>query len=108
MCSSDLSDLSASRALRSLMSFGAAAISASSFASNAASYGCHAVQVGTVAGLVDVLAATKQIKETCVTVIETDRALSTPNNASWNIPVPEESHLEQVRLARTEYERRGY
>lgn len=78
------------------------------FASNAASYGCQAVQVGTVAGLVDVLAATKQINETCVTVIETDPALSTPNNASWNIPVPEESHLEQVRLARTEYERKGY
>ena len=51
------------------------------FAANAASYGCQAVQVGTIAGLVDVLSATKQIKESCVTIIETDPTLSTPSNA---------------------------
>ncbi len=76
------------------------------FAANAASYGCQAVQVGTLVGLSDVLAGTKQIKDSCVTVVETDPVLSTPSNVPWNVPVPSESLLEGVRQARVDYERR--
>ncbi len=73
------------------------------FAANARSYGVHATKVETIAELRATLAANTNIDKTCVTVIETDHALSTPGSAWWDVPIPAHSESKAVQEAYKNY-----
>jgi 3D-(3,5/4)-trihydroxycyclohexane-1,2-dione acylhydrolase (decyclizing) len=75
------------------------------FVAHAASMGAIAERVETAAELEDALRRAKLADRTTVIVIRTDPGVWTGGDAWWETGVPEVSSREEVRAARTEWER---
>lgn len=73
------------------------------YVANAKSYGCHASKANNLVELGQILIANRAIKNTCVTVIETDPSQSTPGTAWWNVPIAACSQVPEVNSARETY-----
>jgi 3D-(3,5/4)-trihydroxycyclohexane-1,2-dione acylhydrolase (decyclizing) len=70
------------------------------FVAHAASLGCEAVRVKTIAELEDALERARSATRSMVIVIETDPDAWTEGSAFWEIGVPETSERESVQSAR--------